>query len=90
MPSHAPWRLQVLIPAKYGERAMAEGARCSHYKCDAPGAYIVELAGKNYLLCKRHYEMLLKILREVSQERGSASLRDMKIIKRSNGILFSH
>ena len=60
--------------------------RCQFRKCPRLARYAVELEGRRYWLCDRHYRNLLKLLKEAALEAGSSSLGEIRVRVRGGRI----
>ncbi len=59
---------------------------CSYKGCAEAVAYVLELNGKRFNICRNHYRELLRRLEEKAKEYGSASLSELNPTEVEGGV----
>jgi len=59
---------------------------CQYASCDRAAEVLIEVRGKRYHVCTRHYLEIVKKIQSLASRRGEASTEDLKIYTREGKI----
>ncbi|GEM_PF-1268886 len=64
---------------------MSDHAICMYDKCSRPSQVIIETGKMQIWLCREHFSQLAYRMARAAENRGSVSLRDLRVVEAGDG-----